>query len=192
MICVVKSRIVSELDLLRVGSVSLRGIIGSPVKADLVRLDVGYVDSDHESINVNTYHTVLCAVCDDINDDLVLTAAVVRQLVKDQCVDMPPCILDDIMGDDVTVENVKMEDSGDVICSDVNANDISNMSVITNVESGDENLSMSETGKADRETLIAEQQADESLAICWSLAKQGKGNFIVENGILYCDAKILG
>ena len=46
--------------------------------------------------------------------------------------------------------------------------------------------------KADRETLIAEQQADESLAICWSLAKQGKGNFIVENGILYRDAKILG
>ena len=192
MIYVVNGRIVSELDLPRVGSVSLRGIIGSPVKADLVRLDMGYVDSDHEFVDANTYHTVLCAVCDDINDDLVLTAAVVRQLVRDQCVNVPPCILDDVMGDDVNVENVKIEDSGDTICTDVNANDITDMPVNANVESGDENLPTSEAGKANRETLIAEQQADKSLAICWSLAKQGKGNFIVENGVLYRDAKILG
>jgi len=157
-----------------IGSVSLRGIIGSPVKVDLVRLDMGYVDCDHEFLDANTYHTVLCAVSNDINDDLILTAAAVRQLVKDQCVNAPPCILDDVMGDDVSVENVKIEDSGDTICTDVNANDITDMPVNANVESGDENLPTSETGKANRETLIAEQQANKSLAICWSLAKQDR------------------
>ena len=39
-VSVIRADILSQLDIPRVGHVKLRGIVGSPVSADLVKLDV--------------------------------------------------------------------------------------------------------------------------------------------------------
>ena len=52
-------------------------------------------------------------------------------------------------------------------------------------------LSNSDTRIANAETLRQEQLADESLKGWWGLAKKQKGNFVVQDGLLYHRERIL-
>jgi hypothetical protein len=45
---------------------------------------------------------------------------------------------------------------------------------------------------ADTDTLTQEQKACPSLSKCWELAKQNRGNFFVENGLLFHRDNFLG
>ena len=47
-------------------------------------------------------------------------------------------------------------------------------------------------GKASSEEIKKEQRNDETLKRSWSLAKRGKGNLFVKNGVLYRNERILG
>ena len=53
-------------------------------------------------------------------------------------------------------------------------------------------MSNSDSRKANAETLRQEQLADESLKGWWGLAKKQKGNFVVQDGLLYHRERILG
>ena len=53
-----------------------------------------------------------------------------------------------------------------------------------------ENMSSQE--RATRQELIDEQLQDESLQLCWSLMKQNKGNYFVDDGLLVHRERILG
>jgi len=44
----------------------------------------------------------------------------------------------------------------------------------------------------DASTLLEEQQQDASLADCWNIARQGKGNFVLSQGLLYRKHKVEG
>ena len=44
----------------------------------------------------------------------------------------------------------------------------------------------------DASKLLHEQQQDASLADCWSMARQGKGNFVLSQGLLYRKDKVEG
>jgi len=45
---------------------------------------------------------------------------------------------------------------------------------------------------SDTQTLIAEQKSDTTLQPCWQLAKQQKGDMVIENGILYHNDEVCG
>lgn len=76
-VCVVKSSLVESVVLPKLGTVRLRGIVGAPVMADLVKLHVSLVnDSTGRS---KTSLPVTCAVCPDLNEDMILTTAFVNQ-----------------------------------------------------------------------------------------------------------------
>jgi len=44
----------------------------------------------------------------------------------------------------------------------------------------------------DASKLLDEQQQDASLADCWNMARQGKGNFVLSQGLLYRKDKVEG
>ena len=71
---------VGDLQLPTVGQIKLRGVVGSPVSADLVRLNVSLSDENYD----NDCTTILCAVCSEANDDLILTSKVVDSLFNRQ------------------------------------------------------------------------------------------------------------
>ena len=75
-ISVIRSDVLGNLHVPYVGKVKLRGIVGSPVSADLVKLYVALSNSEND----DEYITVLCAVCSEANDDLVLASDVVDSL----------------------------------------------------------------------------------------------------------------
>jgi len=75
---VIHTDAVSGLNLPRIGTIKLRGIIGSPVTTDLVRLNVALANSHSDD---NEYMSVLCAVCSEANGDLILTSGVVDSLL---------------------------------------------------------------------------------------------------------------
>jgi hypothetical protein len=59
-----------------VGTVKLRGIVGVPVTANVVKLRISLADDVDNSL------TVICAVCDEANEDLILPSNVVERLYK--------------------------------------------------------------------------------------------------------------
>ena len=72
---VIKSSLVQSFGLPKLGSVCLRGIVGNPISADLVKLHVSLADDQNNKI------PVVCAVCPDLNEDMILTTALVRRLL---------------------------------------------------------------------------------------------------------------
>ena len=75
-ISVIRTNVLDKLDVVHIGKVKLRGIVGSPVDAALVKVNVALSNSTDDS----DYVSVLCAVCPEANDDLVLTSNVVDSL----------------------------------------------------------------------------------------------------------------
>jgi len=55
-----------------------RGIVGAAVEADLVKLHVSLVNDSTDSCSASV--PVICAVCPDLNEDLILTPILVKQL----------------------------------------------------------------------------------------------------------------
>jgi hypothetical protein len=74
-LCVVRLDLIRDLNVEHVGSVKLRGIFGSPVQADLVRLHLTLADKPSIS-----YVPVICAVCADIHEELILNVDAVNRL----------------------------------------------------------------------------------------------------------------
>ena len=75
-ISVIRPDLVKIMNTTRVGLMRLCGIVGPPVQTDLVKL---HVRVKHGSDN---FVSVLCAVCEGVNDDLILTNDVVDRLTK--------------------------------------------------------------------------------------------------------------
>jgi len=59
-ISVVRSDLVQGLEVTELGKIKLRGIVGSAVSADIVKL---YVCLDGGDINSNNFIPITCAVC---------------------------------------------------------------------------------------------------------------------------------
>jgi len=74
---VARSDVLSGVALISVGVVQLRGILGAPVPAKLVRL---HVQLANELPGEYDYLPIICAVYDDVNEEFILTSHVVDQL----------------------------------------------------------------------------------------------------------------
>jgi len=163
-LCVIKSTIVETANLTQVGSVRIRGIVGDPVDAKLVKLHISLAGSSMQSI------PIVCAVCPQLNENLILTVPVVKQLRNVfKTVDAlqaagrnnnVECIAD------VAVADSQQQQPPIVIEDDV------------------------QTRSADADVLRAEQLSDESLKPCWAMATRDKGGFFVKDGLLYHQEKV--
>jgi transposase InsO family protein len=189
-LCVVRSDLIKDLSVERIGSVKLRGIFGSPVQADLVRLHLKLANEPSIS-----YVPVICAVCADIHEELILNVDVVNRLSI--CRDALS-VCDNTVDNAIVSNEVDVMVRGEVIADNVNDECInddnehvgettSSSQVLDTVT--DEELMLR---RANADELRAEQLADDTLANCWSLAKTDKGDFFIRDGILYHRDNILG
>jgi len=67
-ISVIRTSMLNDWELPVIGKFKLRGIVGSPVSADLVKLNVTLAESKQDG---DEYVSIICAVCSEANDDLV-------------------------------------------------------------------------------------------------------------------------
>ena len=65
-------------------------------------------------------------------------------------------------------------------------NDVINAEFVNHSSQSDESMN------DDSSRLLHEQQQDETLSDCWSMARQSKGNFVVSRGLLYHKDKVEG
>ena len=100
----------------------------------------------------------------------------------------------------VVAECVNADDSTNMVV-DVSSDQVQSVSVdtsslmsgdVTNAEFCNNSAQNDESMNDDASKLLDEQQQDASLADCWSMARQGKGNFVVSRGLLYRKDKIEG
>ena len=117
---------------------------------------------DNGSVSV----PVMCAVCPELNEDMILTSALVNRLLHPKT--------DSSRGDHVTLTDC------DVIADAVKCNGDSVGGSIVDDD---------DTQPAPEE-FRAEQQCDDSLKHCWALASRGKGGYTVRDGLLYHEEKI--
>ena len=200
-ISVIRTDMLDKLDVPHIGRVKLRGIVGSPVEADLVKLNVALSNCDDKC---SEYIPVLCAVCPEANDNLVLASNVVDSLFERQSpaaqvnavtqldvndtLDVKsdePVVTDNDNGDvmnqideDVDIDTLQQDDGN------VNADEVNDINCVYDVSHSQ--------AKADAEKMHQEQIGDETLKGWWSIAKRGKGGFTIRNNLLYYTEKILG
>jgi len=205
-ISVIHTSMLNDWELPVVGRIKLRGIVGSPVSADLVKLNVTLADSKRDG---DEYVSIICAVCSEANDDLVLTGKVVDNLFKLQSqvtsvnIDLLSENDNDEDNDDHDDSDHELRTATDMLSENREADVCRNANMSNDNVSFDNNVNIVNGAtdtrgtsraqcSADAETLRQEQLDDETLKGWWSLAKRGKGGFFMNNGLLYRMEKILG
>jgi hypothetical protein len=198
--------IVPDDKLQRVGRVKLRGIFGDFVDADLVVIKLRLADDYLNS----KYLTVHCAVCEGMNDSLILTADIVHRLkemrhghpvsVTGSCLnttaipDTPLIDQSSYRQDDCL--NVGMQEPQDERPQSIVLEPIP--SEVENIVDNDSDNAALDTdtvphgNQSDIDQLIAEQKSDDSLKHLWFLASQCKSGYHILHGLLYHRDKILG
>jgi hypothetical protein len=205
-IAVLKSDVLDscDVDYVSVGSVRLRGIVGSPVEANLIKLQV-QLDTDGDYCL-----SVICAVCRNANEDLILPSSVVEQLFALQhqkmCRDDVECdsVGDYVVSNTVDVDGCQVAASSEAVTDDKVVNDMIcvgsknqtsdspdvSLSQIIDVESITE--CENKSTNADVIKLAREQKADPTLKSCFLLLKHAKGGYLVKNDLLYRVEPIFG
>ena len=136
--------------------------------------------------------TVLPVVCGvvDLSDkeyDTILPADVVNELQQMPVVSFLVAestsesanMIADVSNDQMLTES---KDTSSLMSND----DANNAEFCNNSSQSDQTMN------DDASKLIGEQQQDVTLSDCWSMARQGKGNFVVSRGLLYRKDKIEG
>ena len=190
-ICVIKADKVKNLNLSRVTDIRLRGIVGSPVSAEVVRL---FISNHDDNCSPDGYIAIMCAVCAEANDDLILTADVVASLGQRNANVFVNAVSED--SDDDNDSNGEAEPDGGPLpeLRSTAAEAVTGCGLDGARDSGYATSPRDETNsrRASAEAMRKEQMNDETLKGWISLAKRGKGNFIFQDGLLYRNEKILG
>jgi len=171
-----------------IGRIMIDGVVGSAL-VQLTNVSI-QLAAERGTLNVCTPELAfVCGIVDfsDKEYDMILPADV-KELQQIPVVSV------------VVAECVKAEDStgaaADVSSEQVQSvsEDISSMMSgdVTNAEFCNNSAQDDEPVSDDARKLLDEQQQDASLADCWSMARQGKGNFVLSQGLLYRKDKVEG
>ena len=176
MISICHSDIVRELNPIPIGNVMLRGILGEPVMAKLINLSIKLADSDVD------YIPIIFAVCDDVNENLIIASNVMERLSNTvNSIEHYADIDSKNTSNTVTVNQTDVSDNNSLDNSNDNDPDVG---IDDNVKS--------ELGKASADLLRQEQLLDSNLTECWNLAKRNKGNYLIKEGLLYRNEIVTG
>ena len=202
-ICVIRADLIENLQLPVVGRASIRGVTDSVVNTDLVSLKMKLTQA-------KTYVSVTCAVCNTLSSELILGSDVVDRL-QNQCLDDQEksgseCITEPLGDVDCDVDDavkctpttVHLTNDADISVNDDSVINGDAVDVAQNSKVGESLLTLPEADGESKSCNVAadelrkDQQNDKSLAICWSLARRGKGGYYTRDGILYRKESILG
>ena len=132
---------------------------------------------------------VVCGIIDlsDKEYDVILPAEVVSDLQQIPTVSV--CVAEcvsDAASTDVVVPSVQVMSMDEDTASPLSDHDVINAEFANHSSQSDESTS------EDANRLLHEQQQDETLSDCWSMARQSKGNFVISRGLLYRKDKVEG
>jgi transposase InsO family protein len=199
---VIRSDLVSELPLESIGEVSLKGVVGKPVNASLVRLCVRL---DDDVLSAVDDIVLIFAVCSELNETCILSIPAVNNLnysLNHKLAQNSPVVCKP-NENDVNAENdanafVVTRSQAKCLPSSYNVNDtsdVANNSVVQNVDRNSDNSFIdvdtvaiptvkSEFGAVNAHDFAMEQQQDETLAPAWKLARLNKAGYFVKNEFL--------
>jgi hypothetical protein len=148
---------------------------------------------------------VLCAICDEVNEDLILTQDVVNQLFHLFNLNVVSCAsVEQVKDRPITVRDhngVTTDGDGDVHdeCERIDNNcdvnevgDVINLNQCDYIDVETVDQTVCDSSKANVESLIREQLDDKTLSGCFLMAQRGKGNYIVKDGLLFHIEKLFG
>jgi len=178
-LCLVKASVIAPLCLKKIGPVVLRDFFGNAYQASVVCLQM-------KLANANQYLPVVCAVCDNLNSDLLLGSDVVDTLNRSWLDEQSP-VISLCKNDDVCDENYMATDvmANEVEVETSPANNDDNEVVLDLNDLSGEQVTPKDENVANADQLALEQRNDQSLALCFSLAERNRAGYYVRNGILY-------
>jgi hypothetical protein len=200
--------LIPEEKLESVGQIAIRGAFGSPVHSEVVMLAVKPATSAPHEVNIAPSREVLFAVCEDLNEQVILTADTVRQLelLKTYNVIHVP----ELITAKSQVEHVgDASDSSEInyilpldgraetlipCDADVsNDSDGGSASIVDDSPGHVESVSADDDlRRADAVTLRDEQLTDPALAKYWNFAREEKCGFFLKDGLPYRHGKVNG
>ena len=203
---VIDSSIIHSLNLTPVGTISIRGIVGEPIQASLVQLQIKITNVNDEMND--DYISIMCAACDDLNESLIITLPVADQLYNavqhsnvneydsDFIITPDACEVDGCVAV-VTRAQSKVKCDGSYLQNSVNEAD-GVLSKPVNVCEDDKDganalfLDVDEIthikdsiNPGNKNSLVEEQRSDESLEVAFKLALKGKGNYVIKDELLF-------
>ena len=183
-----------------IGKITLRGIYGKPIVAELVLLNIRLASNPSTS-----YLPMYCAVSSEVNEPLILTTDIIRRLSDSQFMlcESQPCSTncDDTINENDTTDDHLPIDDACVFANLQNSsqNLSSNISATTDTGNTDGSASLCTDAQSiplfdqsDCDKFKTEQRDDESLKHCWRLSKSNKGGFFVDKDLLYHQDNIAG
>jgi hypothetical protein len=194
-IAVIKASCLPDVHHDVIGTVKLRGIVGSPVLANVIKMPIRLTCDEDCSLSV------ICAVCNEANEDLILPSNVIERLY-----DMHNHRL---LNNDCHSDQMKLESDGNVYMDDCLNDVIANEDVTCTVNVDNVDVSMSSDEKIDTDVtdidsniksncmsdldqISREQRDDDTLKPCFKLAQRGKGGYFVRDKLLYRFEKLYG
>ncbi len=203
------------------GRIGIKGIVGPALQTDVALLQIKPAPTTAGCVNIAPSLSEVFAVCDDLNEDVILTAETVERLsalndyeamVLVNQVTAPSnnsgnhAVSSDVSNtDDNVVSNVSDSSGNGTDVVSVGINSTSNVTdVVDNV--CDTTTSVQTDGdvtrrtrhdetdlsSADTLTLITEQHDDPALTKYFDMVKNGNKQFFIRDGILYRRSKVQG
>jgi hypothetical protein len=171
------------------GRVKIKGVVGPAVETDVVLLDLSPVATDDNCVNIAPPLREIFAVCDELNERIILTADTVSRLTALKTyesvvvTDNNETVIHETEGENETVTQITDE-------TEPKSTDI--------VDVHDDVIPMNEkhyevdSKSADTVTLMNEQINDPSLSKYFDMVRRGNKQFFVRDGLLYRRGKING
>ena len=177
------------IDLPSQGRVRIKGVVGPAVETDIVLLDVSPLATEASCKIIAPPLREIFAVCDDLNEQIILTADTVNRLSalkayesivvpekSDNATDET-----DIRNDVTTIQTTDATENKSTISAETDAD----------VPVADEHFEI-DSKSADTATLIKEQASDPTLAKYFDMIPRGNKQFFLRDGLLFRRGKVNG
>ena len=171
-----------------------KGVVGPVAETDLTLLDISPTASEAGFINIAPPFREVFAICDGLNENVILTADTVRCLAT--VGNYESLFATTVVNDSATTvdENVDLisksrniETTNDAIENEPLVETASNVE-----QTGTDFHIETEMTSADTKTLIKEQADDSTQHNNFDMARNGKKQFFFRDGILYHSSKVNG
>lgn len=163
------------------GRVKIRGVVGPAVETDIVLLDVTPTATEVNCVNIAPPLREIFAVCDELNESIILTADTVNRLSALKTYESV------VLTKDVTALSNNVETNDDQMAiQNTGIAEISDNDTVTEIHYEVDSKS------ADTVSLISEQQADPALVKYYDLIRNGNKQFFLRDGLLFRHGKVNG
>jgi len=196
----IRRSIIPDDKMQTVGRIAIRGAFGAPVQTDVALLSIKPAVSDNNEVNIAPPLEVMFAVCDELNERIILTSDTVNKLELLQqynVVHLPESVVAMTSTVDEEVDDLNESFDDDVIPLDGSTESlvstVQDTSIDRTITTSDEPDVDSQMRSADYITLRNEQLADPSLSKYWDMARDNQKNgFYIQDGLLYCHGQVNG